>query len=147
MSQVLRLLWPYALSALLGFSGAWYARGLQVTAAEQEFAQFKLDATEAAQRQKAQQDKITQETNDAIPKYVAALHDYYRRNPVVRMLPPAKRDPGADAGDPGGAERGSADVVLAAADWARIDHALKQCGETTLMFVELRNTWRRHLGE
>lgn len=145
MNPLLLRFGPYALAALLGFVAGWHVQGYNVTDAQQELAQFKLDAQKASQDQQAKQSAITKEFNDAIPLYVQALHDYYRRNPVIRMLPPAKRDPKPDAGDPGQSRPGSADVVLAAADWRKVEQALEQCGETTLLFVQLRDAWRAHL--
>lgn len=145
MTAILRLIWPYALATALGFMAGWKTQGYNTTAVEQEFVQFKLDAQKAAQDQQSKQSAITKEFNDAIPLYVQALHDYYRRNPVIRMLPPAKRDPKQDAGDPGQPRPGSTDVVLAADDWRKVEQALEQCGETTLLFVQLRDAWRAHL--
>lgn len=145
MNPLLLRFGPYLVAALFGFVVGWKIQGHNVTAVEQEFAQFKLDAEKATVEQQAKQAKLTKEINDAIPLYVQALHDYYRRNPVVRMLPPAKRDPRPDAGDTGQPGRGPSDVVLAAEDWRKIEQSLEQCGETTLLFVQLRDAWRGHL--
>lgn len=152
MNPLLLRFGPYIAAVLAGFMIGWKVQGINVTLAEQattkveqEFAQFKIDAEAAAVAQQAKQAKLTKEVNDAIPLYVQALHDYYRRNPVIRMLPPAKRDPRPDAGDPGQPGRGPTDVVLAAGDWRNVERALEQCGETTLLFVQLRDTWRGHL--
>lgn len=145
MNPLLLRFGPYLVAVLFGVVVGWKVQGYNVTAVEQEFAQFKLDAQKATQEQQAKQAKLTKEFNDAIPLYVQALHDYYRRNPVIRMLPPAKRDPRPDAGNPDQPGRGPTDVVLAAEDWRKVEQALEQCGETTLLFVQLRDTWRAHL--
>lgn len=139
---------PYIAAAVFafgaGWSAAWYVQGVRLHDALNKLEALRLELVEKAQKAKEDADRITKETNDAIPKYVAELHAYYKRNPVIRMLPPAPNSGKTDA-VPGVTDLTgprSADNVPAADELARIEAALEQCGETTLMYVKMRD-WAR----
>lgn len=143
MNPILLRLLPYLAlfigAAAMGGVSAWKIQGVRIDAAKNELAAFKLSSEKAAQDAKDESDKITKETNDAIPKYVAALHDYYRRNPVIRLLPPVAGSDGAVPAASGESGHGPADDVPAAEAWHRAESALEACGVTTLMFVACRD--------
>lgn len=58
----LRSVLPYAIAASVGFACAWWLQGLRVTAAQQEFTQYKQDQKDAVQaaKDKAEQDRVQQ---------------------------------------------------------------------------------------
>ena len=123
----------------------------KLTASEQSKLQIVLDMKAKTLAATARADKINQEMNDAIPKYVASLHEYYRRNPVIRLLPPAVGVGQTYALPPvaGSTGSGPADPIPASEagpltpdEQRRAIAALEACGETTLLFVQCRN-WAR----
>lgn len=160
--MILTLLRPFlpqigiALGAFVaGCTVAGYVQGLRVqsldnklTACEQSKLQIVLDMKAKTIAANDRANKINQEMNDAIPKYVASLHAYYRSNPVIRLLPPAVGHGKTDdlPGPACGIGSGPADLVsdpeassLTPDEQRRAIAALEACGETTLLFVQCRN--------
>lgn len=146
-----------------GWSAAWHVQGLRLQSAQQDLIgcslkidQIVFDAKKEVQDAKEKADIVTKEVNDAIPKYVASLHDYYRRNPVIRLLPPAVGDgqtgalpaPACGVGPrpPDDVPSTEADL-LTPGEQRRALSALESCGETTLLFVQCRDWAKRQRAE
>lgn len=115
-------------------------------------ADFKIEVRAAGEKQavrtqnlNAKNQTITQETHDAHTTGIALVRDYYDHGVGLRQ-------PHADCGtlpitaeDSAESRPGSADAGTAAAEPAPGLALARHCAETTLMFIDLRNAWRRHL--
>ncbi len=127
---------PYAAAALAGAAVAWWIQGVRITAAEQELVDWQQAQVKAVQAARAHEQQVTQEVSDAYILNLNALHGYYRRNPVIRMLPAVGQSGVPDS--PKSADGTPSDLVSAAETEQRVTAALESCGRTTLQLITLQ---------
>lgn len=157
--ELLRRFWPYlvvaAFAGALSFSAAWNIQGMRLTAAEQEFTQYKQDQAEAILAQAAVANRMREEAAHEYKKVRSKLDaeiaagEVYRRcvaagrcgglsvqstSPGIRLSPASGTDdPRPDAVPP---TPGAAEVVPVVAD----------CAATTLMLNSLQADIERQVG-
>ena len=153
---VLRSVLPYAIVASVGFAGAWWLQDLRVTAARQEFTQYKQDQKDAVQaaKDKAEQDRVQQEkeyaderktlltqieAGEAFRRCVAAGKCGVRNNPV-----PAGSGISATATD--SAHDPGTDAISLISRATEEDPVVNDCAVTTLMLNQLQTDISNQLG-
>lgn len=147
MNPLLLKALPCVVAGAVGFTAAWGLQALRLTSLEQDFTQFKQDSREAVQTAKAQAAAITKETDRAIPLYVDALHQYYRNNPVIRMLPATSPTSSPVSATPGEAGCRPTDYVAITAELENARTALEACGVTTVLFLSCRDWAKEQAAE
>lgn len=142
---------PHAMLFVAGFAFAWSIRGLQVKDLEQEIVAWKQAQALAVLATEHKAKRLNKETIDAWNASSAALADYYKRNPVIRLLPSAGGNSGPVPA-PAGRTDGPAENTVpdsgapSPAFLARVSQLGEDCGETTLQLITLQR-WIDNVGK
>ena len=94
--DLLKLIGPYALAALLGAYGAWHIQGVRLDAAHNELTAYKQAVTAEAQAFTIKTDQLNKDVSDAYAQNILALRKRFAAGSVLPTDPgqaPAISDP------------------------------------------------------
>lgn len=132
MNPLLLKLLPFAVSAALAASVAWYVQGVRLDSARNDLTEYKQSALGQQLEEKQKHQELNERTADEWSKGLAALRDCYEsgrcRMRVESNGMPAGRVPNTSQG----ADDKPADFVFGAGGLAY------QCAETTLQLIRLQ---------
>ena len=131
---LLRAYGLYVLSAIVGFMCAWTIQESNIEEAHNEMSAYVLSIGKQKADEATRIAKLNEDTTNDWLNNLNALHDHYRRNPVVRLLP-------ARSPMPSGGVSGCAIPTYEAAPNAEsgaLGVTAEDCAVTTLQLLQLQ---------